>query len=698
MNLHEVLENYNASPRAHKPLKLVHTFDYAEDAPIAEKQRGIREKLAELKALGYGGVVTNVHFWHHYLESAEEWQLLRFTFQTCREMGLRTWIYDEQGYPSGGAGGITLRDRPECEAKALAMLQKTFAPGEEIRLALPKGHSFVYAAAAWRAPSLDAITDEDVLHPWKVYPAGDVADRNDSGEPVTAALFCVKPMYEGAHAQHNVFEARRYIDVTDHAAIEAFIQNTYVPYVETLKDDGPIEGIFTDEPSFMSAYINLNLECPKTRDPIDPELPLLPIVSWGRDAANRFHARCGYDLKDRAVYLFCGQTDLARQVRLDFYETMSALYEEAFFAQLGDFCGRHGTRFSGHILLEDDIRFHPYFEGNYFSLMRHMHIPGIDMLDGVPEKLRDAAFTPKLISSVAHTYGRPHVMSEISAHSQGGKVTERQLYGTMMTQYALGVDIFHSYFSEHQVSADVYRSFHDAVGRTDAILGGGEHITGIALYYPIETVQAGTIPHGLEVYGELDMNADPTACWNSVKAAQDTLLSHQLDFDYLDAESLERCTLTGSGFRAPGGEQFRLLVLPACRMTERLRAILARLTHAGVPVLRLTDPLLGEDDGTGAELLASPEVLPAAVRRHMQPVLTLGNAAGAVMLCRENENGRNILVVNTTDRELSCSASAELSGGVRIYDPLRDEVEEALDASSFRLTLEPYGARLLLSR
>ena len=158
------------------------------------------------------------------------------------------------------------------------------------------------------------------------------------------------------------------------------------------------------------------------------------------------------------------------------------------------------------------------------------------------------------------------------------------------------------------------------------------------------------------------------------------------------------CTLTGSGFRAPGGEQFRLLVLPACRMTERLRAILARLTHAGVPVLRLTDPLLGEDDGTGAELLASPEVLPAAVRRHMLPVLTLGNAAGAVMLCRENENGRNILVVNTTDRELSCSASAELSGGVRIYDPLRDEVEEALDASSFRLTLEPYGARLLLSR
>lgn len=222
----------------------------------------------------------------------------------------------------------------------------------------------------------------------------------------------------------------------------------------------------------MGAYINLELYPPVIRDPYDPSVPLLPTVNWGADLPNRFQSRCGYPLLSRAAYLFCGHTPLARQTRMDFYGTLSALYEEAFFAQLADTCGRYGAPFSGHVLLEDDIRYHPVFEGNYFSLLRHMHIPGIDMLHGVPEKIREDAFTPKLVSSIAHTYGRPHVMSEISAHNQGGKVTPEQLLGTMYTQYALGVDVFHSYFSEHQLAPDRYQAYHNAVGRIDALLGG----------------------------------------------------------------------------------------------------------------------------------------------------------------------------------------------------------------------------------
>ena len=326
-----------------------------------------------------------------------------------------------------------------------------------------------------------------------------------------------------------------------------------------------------------------------------------------------------------------------------------------------------------------------------------MQIPGIDMLDGLPEKLRAAAFTPKLVSSVAHTYGRPHVMSEISAHSQGGKVTERQLYGTMMTQYALGVDIFHSYFSEYQVGADVYRAFHDAVGRTDAILGGGSHITGVAVYYPIETVQAGTIPHGKEIYQELDANPDASACWYSVRDTADTLLAHQIDFDFLDAEAIERSCLTEDGLRAPGGELFRLLVLPACRMTERLRAIIARLTRGGVPVLRLTDPLLGEDDGTGALVLSGPGALPGEIRSRVQTPICLENAPELVALCRENRNGLGLLVVNTADRSVSAHGAAALScERVSVYDPLKNEVVSVQNADSLRLELEPCGALLVL--
>ena len=176
------------------------------------------------------------------------------------------------------------------------------------------------------------------------------------------------------------------------------------------------------------------------------------------------------------IYLFTGKTRLARQTRLDFYEMMSELYENSFFGQISNFCAKASIPFSGHILLEDDIRYHPVFEGNYFSLMRHMHYPGIDMLSGRPEDTRANAFTPKLISSVAHTYNRPHVMSEISAHSQGGKVTPGQMLGNTVAQYALGVDVFTSY------SRDSFRPIKLRVLRSVAVDRHGATHSDIAVF------------------------------------------------------------------------------------------------------------------------------------------------------------------------------------------------------------------------
>ena len=700
MNLQDVLRAYEADPIPHKPLKIIHGFDYPEEAPIREKQAAIRQKLEELAGLGYGGVVTNVHSRHHYLQSPEEWQLLRYTFQTCREMGLRTWIYDEQGYPSGGAGGLTLEGHPERQAKGLAMLSGTFAPGQAISLPFPAGHTQVYGAFAYRAPSLEALTDQDLLHPLRTYPTGGcqgISDFNDTGVPVTAVLLCTKPMYEGTHAVHNVFESRRYIDVSDREAVAAFVRNTYLPYLETLAQDGPIEGVFTDEPSFMGAYINFGLYPPAVRDPYDPSIPLLPTVNWGADLPNRFQSRCGYPLLSRAVYLFCGHSPLARQTRMDFYGTLSALYEEAFFAQLADTCGRYGVPFSGHVLLEDDIRYHPVFEGNYFSLLRHMHIPGIDMLHGVPEKIREDAFTPKLVSSIAHTYGRPHVMSEISAHNQGGKVAPEQLLGTMYTQYALGVDVFHSYFSERQVEPALYQSYHNAVGRIDAVLGGGRHISGTAVYYPIETIQAGTLPYGEEIYRELDRNEDNTLCWHSLKAVMDTLLSHQLDFDFLDTEALEKARIGEGVFTAMGGEEFRALVIPACRMTRRLEGCIRQLEARNIPVFRLDSPLSQEEPDCGQRLLSSPEALPGQLSACLEPVLSLDSAPELLMLCRENQNGRSVLVVNTAARLVSARAAVRTLGErVQLYDPLENRVLSTENAQGFDLRVAPYGALLLL--
>ena len=262
-------------------------------------------------------------------------------------------------------------------------------------------------------------------------------------------------------------------------------------------------------------------------------------------------------------------------------------------------------------------------------------------------------------------------------------MTPEQFYGTMTTQYVLGVDVFTSYFSKNLLDAPEYARYNHAVGRIDRIMGGGRHMAQVAVYYPIETIQADTIPHGDEqIYSWMHKNPLANACWESVKDSMNALLYHQIDFDFLDAEALEKARYGDGTVTVAGGEAFRVLVVPYCLESPRLTAILERLAAHGVTVLRLAE-------GAPADTL--PELVYAAVT----PVIRLENAPQILTLCRENGNGRSILAVNTTADPVSAPAGADTSGTVTVFDPLTEEAVQA-DAAGFTLTLPPYGAKVIL--
>ena len=685
----------------YQPLKIIHQFPYTEDMDLEEKQRIIRDELDSYIARGFAGIVTNVSFFH-YLQSEEEWQMLRYVFDTCREKGLRTWIYDEKGYPSGKAGGLTLKGHPEWQAQALAMKAVTFGPGEKIEIAFPYLHSYIYAAYAYRTDSLEHLTDEELLLPWKRYDLSgqeDLRDINTTDGPVTAVLFLRRTMYEGSHALHNTSESARYIDISNKDAVDAFISNTYDQYVTRLKDTNPIESFFTDEPSLMGAYLNLGMFPPKVVDEFDETMDRLPCISWGHDIHNRFHSTYGYDLTERVAYLFCGNSMLAKQTRMDYYQLLSDLCEQNFFANISDYCASHNQKFSGHLLLEDDIRFHPILEGNVFSLLRHMHIPGIDMLHGVPEYIRNDAFTPKLISSIAHAYNRPHVMSEISAHQQGGKVTPEQFLGCMYTQYVLGIDTFHSYFTKDFVDEEQYLTYNQAIGRVCQIMGNRRHVSGVALYYPIETIQAGTIPYAdIMVYSAIEKNHDNTVCWNSIKKTMNTLMDHQIDYDFVDTYVLERSTVENGHLRTMGGEDFEAFVIPACMITPRLRHTINRLRDHGVSVIIVDSPEFKNDVANlGVQVVKNEFVLPEILQKIVKPVIRLDHAPQILYLCKENDRDRIILAVNTTSEPVRTTATVQTLGEtISLYDPLTEKKSGSVSAQDFTLALAPYSAILIL--
>lgn len=676
----------------HLPLKIVHNFPYPDDAPLEQKKAAVTACLLDLQSRGFGGIVNNVAF-HDYTLSEEEWQVFAFTADECERLGMRLWIYDERGYPSGGAGGLTLAEDPSYEARAVVLIRESLAPRASITLELPRGHRHFLYAAAYPADEngLPLPAEDGRYVPLAVsacrHSTAAVTLCNPTDAPAILCAFAEKPLYEGTHSVHNVFEARRYIDVTNRDAVAAFLRNTYDKYAAAVPEHfhagagriipkpGQIEAVFTDEPSFMGCYINKGLYPDTTYDPYDESIPLYPVLSYGRDVENAFSARYGYDLLPNFTALFLGDTPYARSVRYDYYTLMSDLYEQSFFAQISDWCARHEISFSGHLLLEEEIMHHTVFEGNYFSLLRHMHFPGIDMLQSIPSKVREYAFTPKLISSVARAYNRPHVMSEVSAHAQGGNVTHDQMYASLCAQYALGVDIFTYYYGETFMDPATYTRYNHALGRIDAVMAG-RTVADALLYYPIETFRMHHRPSDAW-YGSY--TEAEKACSENLYAIVNTLLDHQIDFDFIDGEALARMTVDAEAdgsLTSTAGDRYFALILPPMDYTADMANRLSDTADIG-NVIRV---------GEGATAIADlPDRLPR------RALTAEGATPGVLRLVRDTENGRACMLVNTNDEAVTATFTVSGMTAPVLYDPMEDcEIPcvFAADGDEFRFTVE----------
>lgn len=183
----------DALPVSCRPLQMVHGLDqWPSTTPD-----GLRGRLRALKAAGLGGIVVSVST-KNYLRDPAAWALLRQGVRLARREGLRVWIYDEAGYPSGAAGGRVFDHAPDVQAQGLI---RTVGPDRRVRYAVTR-------------------------------------------------------LYEGTHATENFYEKRPYINLLDPRAVREFIAVTHRRYAEVLRPIARhVEAFFTDEPSLIAAYI-----------------------------------------------------------------------------------------------------------------------------------------------------------------------------------------------------------------------------------------------------------------------------------------------------------------------------------------------------------------------------------------------------------------------------------------------------------
>jgi hypothetical protein len=554
--------------------------------------------MKKLKELGLGGIVCNVNF-DKYLVSQTHWDTLVRAVEACREVGLIVWIYDEDGYPSGAAGGLVLKQNRAFEARALTY---------------------------------------------------------DKSQPEP---FAIRPAYEHTHASNNFYAARRYPNLIDDKAVKCFIEKTHDEYWRRLKEHfgKTIRAFFTDEPSLMAVNIGPLPENVRKNvrvvDPLDENVKPLPSVPWAHDLPDQYRKRYGQDLLKVRKSLFEGNDKPDREVRLRFWALISDLIAERYFGQLQRWAQTHGVASSGHTLWEETPLHHVPLQGNALKALGRMDIPGLDMLNSDPEAvIYNGWLTAGLPASTAILNGRRKVMTEVSDFSQKmagkGPASLEVMQAAAAWQAALGVTEFTLYYSHADRSADDYRGYCDFVGRLNTVLREAHPAPEVLLYYPIYDLWAEYIP----VAEKLTLQSQSKRMQHIQRSFLELgqrMMAGQISFAVVDHELLANAEVRNSDLII-GPQRFKALVLPTgVELPESVAKILERFEDAGGRVFR-AEPSLSDADfktiagiyESGALSVKSDRIIVGRFVRYAKDILLVVNVSakpytGAIRVAKAAE-------------------------------------------------------------
>lgn len=339
-------ERFAQPPADARILKIIHNWP---DQPEAQD-----EWIRRLGGQGFGGVVCNVSF-DQYLESEAKWLAFTRAVEEAKKAGFAMWLYDERGYPSGNAGGVTLRGHPEWEARGL-LVADAESQGGTVTLELPPGKLVLAGAFPVHDGNIDMTQKIDL--------AAQVRDGKLDWQPPAGRwrvmAITEDRLYEGTHAEGNLHEKIPYVNLLMAEPTARFVDVTYGNYVKRLGNDLSkyFMATFTDEPSLMSLFLR-----PMPYRPL-PWMPTLPV---------EFKNRRGYDL-DTAILpaLVADAGPAGEKIRYDFWLTVGELVSENYFGQIQNYCRRCGVPSGGHLLAEKGIVGHVPLYGDFFRCIRRL--------------------------------------------------------------------------------------------------------------------------------------------------------------------------------------------------------------------------------------------------------------------------------------------------------------------------------------
>lgn len=529
-----------AAPAANtRILKIIHGWP---DDPKAQDAR-----ITKLKAQGFGGVVCNVAF-DRYLEDETKWQSFIRAVDAAKGAGMALWLYDEKGYPSGTAGGIVLRDRPEWVARGLLVADAIADGGKGLTLQQPPGNLLFARAFPYRDGAIDLKGGVDL--------SGALSDGKLTWTAPDgrwhAMIFTDEAIFEGTHAALNVFAKQPYVNLLLAEPTARFLELTHDAYARRMGPDlGKIfDATFTDEPSLMSCFLR--------------PMPWR-VLAWSQTLPAEFEKRRGRPLLPILPALVAESGTEGETARYDFWKTVGELVSENFFGQIQERCARYGIPSGGHLLIEESLAAHVPFYGDFFQCLRRLDAPSIDCLTSLPEQV--PWHIARLARSAADLEGKTLVMCEVSDHSQRyrpagdtrpkRRVTEAEIRGTLNRLFAGGINVITSYYSFDGLDDDAIRRLNEWTGRCCSILRESRSAARVALLYPAESLWT----HSFASRHSAKDSPRAMAIQQRFLGAANALFSSRREFTVIDASTIANATIE-SGALAHRNMRWQIIILP----------------------------------------------------------------------------------------------------------------------------------------
>ncbi len=485
----------------------------------------------------------------------------------CRQTGMLAWLYDEDRWPSGFAGGLVTSDE-RYRLRSLRLTPHPYTAQDRQDPHLRRGLSRREGTGTLLTCYAIRL-DED----GRLASSRQVSAEEPLGEAETRwyAYREISP----SSSWHN---HQSYVDTLNPEAIDRFIAVTHEAYRAVVGEDfgGIVPAIFTDEPQMHP--------CGALTGPWAQEDVVLP---WTDDLPQSYQAAWAEDLLAVLPQMLWELPEGAvAAARWRLRDHLSERFASAFADRIGAWCETHQLASTGHLMCEQSLAGQVQWVGECMRHYRSFQVPGIDILCDHME-----LSTAKQAASVAHQDGREGVLSELygvtnwdfpfAGHKRQGDwqaalgITVRVHHLTWMTMKGNAKRDYPASIGDHMPWVDRYRVVEDHFARVNTVLTRGRPLVRIGIIHPVESAwlvvggprsQTGVEAEDLE---------------QAFQGILRDLLFAQLDADFI-AESLlpQQCPQVDGPVLTVGQMAYDVVLVPHLRTIrsstlERLEALVA---------------------------------------------------------------------------------------------------------------------------